>query len=225
MRHRLIIASIVINSILVVLEVFIMLQSFFQWMPKEEDKILWYQAFTYYTEDSNITLFIGSLSMLISSVLLLKNKKDKAYYHILKYLGVVTTMVIFTTVYIFMIVYKEPSLGFSIHGNLWLLSHTICPILGLFSYLFLDSNKIISKKNMFLPIIFTICYTIMILLIYSFDGRLPYVSDFNNDYKISFWFILLLGLIEVTITVILSFVILLIKSKISNRLEKVNEYF
>ena len=153
MKKRLLITSIVINLIIVLLEIFVMLQSFIQWMPEEDKKICWYQALTYYTEDSNISLLIGSLATLIGSVFLLKDRESKWSFILLKYLGIVTTMVTFTTVYFFMISYSMPSLGFSIHGNLWLLTHTVCPILGIISFLFFDEKKNISLKMVIVPII------------------------------------------------------------------------
>lgn len=216
MRKKLLILSIIINLILIVLEIFILLQSFIQWMPEEDKRIYWYQALTYYTEDSNISLFIGSMFSLLGSIFLLRGK-DSMWYHVFKYLGVTTTMVTFTTVYIFMAFYQEPSLGFSIHGNLWLLSHTICPLLGISSYFIFDEDKNVSIKMVFIPILFTICYTIMILIVYASGGRIPYISDFDNDFKISAGFIVLLGIIETLLTIILGFLIRFLKNKMNER--------
>ena len=153
--------------------------------------------------------------MVILDILLLKGKDNKIL-SILKYLGVTTTMVTFITVYFFIIYMKDIRLGVSMMGNMWLIVHTICPILGIISFLFLDFSCNMKYKYVIIPIAFTICYTIMILIVYMANGRIPYVSDFENDYNVDGWFILLLGVIETIITSILAFIIIFIK----NRMER-----
>lgn len=203
-KKAVLILSLAINFAIIILDGYAISQSFFQWKANEVDKLIWYQAFTYYTEDSNISLFIGAIASFIGSILILNGKKNKSYLRLLKYLGVVTTMVTFFTVYVFIIITKDIRLGFSTTGNLWLIVHTICPLLGIISFIFFDEKEDVPFKYIFIPIIFTICYTIMILIVNLCGGRIPYISDFNKEYSVNGWKIMLLGVIEVVITSILA---------------------
>ena len=214
MKKVFFIISIFINLILVLLEGFILAQGIFQFLTIEEEKHEWYRSFTYYTLDSNIALCIGSISILIASILSKNGKKNKKFY-LLKYLGVVTTMVTFITVYVFVVKDKNLSLAFSIHGNLWLFAHTICPILGLVSFLCFDESIKLEYKHTLIPIAFTICYTILIILVYSFGGVVPYKKEFNLE--INGWFILLLGIIETTLTTIIAVLLVYLNRLIYKR--------
>ena len=213
MRKVFFIISIAINLILVLLEGFILAQGIFQFLTIEEEKHEWYRSFTYYTLDSNVALLVGSISILLAG-LLSKYGKNRMFY-LLKYLGVVTTMVTFSTVYVFVIKDKNLSLAFSIHGNLWLSAHTICPLLGLVSFLCFDGSIKLEYKYTLIPIAFTICYTILIILVYSFGGVVPYKSEFHLE--INGWFILLLGIIETLLTAILAFGIVYLNRLIYKR--------
>ena len=213
MKKVFFIISIFINLILVLLEGFILAQGIFQFLTIEGEKHEWYRSFTYYTLDSNIALLVGSISILLAG-LLSKYGKNRMFY-LLKYLGVVTTMVTFITVYIFVIKDKNLSLAFSIHGNLWLFAHTICPLLGLVSFLCFDESIKLEYKDALIPIAFTICYTILIILVYSFGGVVPYKKEFNLE--INGWFILLLGVIETTLTTIIAVLLVYLNRLIYKR--------
>lgn len=217
MKKVFFIISIAINLILVALEILVSIQGIFQFMTIEEEKHEWYRSFTYYTLDSNIALCIGSISILIASILSKNGGRNKVFY-LLKFLGVVTTMVTFITVYIFVIKNKDLGLAFSIHGNLWLFAHTICPILGLVSFLCFDESIKLEYKHTLIPIAFTICYTILIILVYSFGGVVPYKKEFNLE--INGWFILLLGVIETTLTTIIAFLLVYLNRLIYKRRTK-----
>ena len=214
MKKVFFIISIAINLILAVLEILVSIQGIFQFMTIEEEKHEWYRSFTYYTLDSNIALCIGSISILIASILSKYGKKSRIFY-LLKFLGVVTTMVTFITVYVFVVKDKNLSLAFSIHGNLWLFAHTLCPILGLVSFLCFDGSIKLEYKHTLIPIAFTICYTILIILVYSFGGVVPYKKEFNLE--INGWFILLLGIIETTLTTIIAFLLVYLNRLIYKR--------
>ena len=214
MKKVFFIISIFINLILVLLEGFILAQGIFQFLTIEEEKHEWYRSFTYYTLDSNVALLVGSISILLAGLLSKYGKKSRIFY-LLKYLGVVTTMVTFITVYVFVIKDKNLSLAFSIHGNLWLFAHTICPLLGLVSFLCFDESIKLEYKHTLIPIVFTICYTILIILVYSFGGVVPYKKEFNLE--INGWFILLLGIIETTLTTIIAVLLVYLNRLIYKR--------
>ena len=214
MKKVFFIISIFINLILVLLEGFILAQGIFQFLTIEEEKHEWYRSFTYYTLDSNVALLVGSISILLAGLLSKYGKKSRIFY-LLKYLGVVTTMVTFITVYVFVVKDKNLSLAFSIHGNLWLFAHTLCPILGLVSFLCFDESIKLEYKHTLIPIAFTICYTILIILVYSFGGVVPYKKEFNLE--INGWFILLLGIIETTLTTIIAFLLVYLNRLIYKR--------
>lgn len=201
---RWIIVSLILNSILLILELIGLSEAFIQYLPDGDTKIKWYQALTYYTELSNIALAIGSIFSIIMDVYEWKGKKIPSFFSIFKYVGSIVTMVTFTTILFFVFFLKDISYAISMHGNMWLFLHTICPLLGFISYVFFEYPRKERFIDILYPTIFTTLYTIMILVVYLTGGRLPYVSDYENDILITFGFILVLGIIETSLSFILA---------------------
>lgn len=122
----------------------------------------------------------------------------------LKFSGVITTLVTFTTVYLYVLISRQIRYGISVQGNMWLLLHTICPILGFVSFFFFDPKGEYRWELLFEPYVLTWLYTLMVMILSLTGGRIPYAADMNPDNQVSLGYIFLCGLMESTLTFLLA---------------------
>lgn len=208
-KRKVVIISLILNSLLIALELFGLSEVFFRYLPGSSP-FKWYYSLTYYTNLSNIMLLIGASGGLAQDMLALKGKEEKKYLFFLKYLGVIVTMVTCLTVIVFMIMVKDLRYGFSVQGNMWLLLHNICPWLGLVSLLFFDGReKKSSYRLLLLPVIYTFLYTLMVEILYFTGGRIPYAADMDGSFHVDFWYILLCGIVEMIVSALIGTLVVL----------------
>lgn len=202
---RQIIFSMAFNSIIILMEVFALSEVFFRFLPGTKP-FLWYLSLTYYTNLSNIALLIGCIFSFLQDARSYRGKEEKLSYHLVKFTSVSLAMVTLVTVYFFVFITANIFLAVSVHGNMWLFMHTLCPLFGLLSVLFADARTTLKTRVVLLPIALTIVYTMMVECIYLSGGRVPYASDLTSEtLPISVVFILLCGLVEIGITFLVSF--------------------
>lgn len=219
-NKKLIIASLVFNSIIILMELFGLSEVFFRYLPGTEP-FKWYHSLTYYTNLSNLILMIGCCLALAQDIRCLRNKGPLKLNFLVKFTSVNVAMVTCVTVYFFVIITANIRLAVSVHGNMWLLMHTLCPLFGLCSFLFFDAKYPLRNRAIWYPIGLTILYTIMIEIIFLTGGRVPYSSDLTESpLQISWWFILVCGLVELAITFLVSFSNKTFSNKIIKHLEK-----
>ena len=116
-------------------------------------------GFQYYTLDSNIFAGISSILLVI---FLLTTKAVPAWVHKLRYFGtccVTVTFVVVITLLVPMAGWNTFSEMMFHENNLWM--HTVCPLLCIFSFLFLEQEHTLKTKDVFLSIVPTIIYAII----------------------------------------------------------------
>jgi len=212
-----IITSITINSIIIALELFSLAEVFFRFLPGTEP-FKWYHSLTYYTNLGNTILMVGCILCLINDIRELKGLNTFRLFTVFKFTGVIAGLVIFITIYIIIILTGDLVYGFSVLGNSWLFLHTLCPIIGCLSFILFDTKQEIKKLDVIYPLLFTFLYTTMVAIINFAGGRVPYVSDLEEPTKVSFWFILGLGLGEMAITTGSAFLVRFIRKKVNARI-------
>ena len=215
MRNKsVIITSIIINSILIVLELFALSEILFRYLPGSVS-FKWTYSLTYYTNLSNMLLLIGSIYSLIQDIYELKGIY-KIKSALPKFLGVVSTLVTFFTVWILVIISKEIKYGIEIQGSMWLFMHTIWPILGFISFIFFNDKKYIKYTDIIYPAVFTLLYTILVLILFFLNLRIPYKSNLSKDFNITWYFIVCCGLIEIVVSLLIGLIIRFIKNLFRN---------
>lgn len=215
MRNKsVIITSIIINSILIVLELFALSEILFRYLPGSVS-FKWTYSLTYYTNLSNMLLLIGSIYSLIQDIYELKGIY-KIKSALPKFLGVVSTLVTFFTVWILVIISKEIKYGIEIQGSMWLFMHTICPTLGFISFIFFNEKKYIKYTDIIYPAVFTLLYTILVLILFFLNLRIPYKSNLSKDFNITWYFIVCCGLIEIVVSLLIGLIIRFIKNLFRN---------
>lgn len=208
-----IIGSLITNAALVLLGLFGMSVVLFRYLPGN-DAFPWYYSLTYYTNLSNMILIVGAALCLKNDILELALKKTKPVFFYVKFSGVITTLVTMTTVWIAVIFTLNPTFGVALNGSMWLLFHTICPLSGVLSFLFLDAKENIRKIQILAPAGLTIAYTVMMEILYATGGRIPYVSDFSDEpMKVNAWTFVILGLIESGLATGLGFLVRFLNNK------------
>ena len=206
-----IIASIVFNSLIIILELFALSEVFFRYLPGSES-FKWYYSLTYYTNLSNMFLLFASIVMLIVDILEFQGIKSHPALHILKFIAVTLTSVTCMTICILTPIAGDIKYLVSVKGNMWLLLHTICPVLGFVSYIILDETNKIFKVDVIFPLLFTLIYTIMIELLFLYDKRVPYAADISG-FDLNAYIIIGLSMAESMLTIGLAFLIRYLKLK------------
>ena len=214
------IASIVGNSIIVLLEIFGLSEVFFRYLPDTEP-FPWYLSLTYYTNLSNILLFVGSFLMLIQGVKTLKGKDSPRFLYLMKYLGVITTAITFLTIYFIVITTQETTYAINIHGNMWLLMHTICPLLGVLSFYLTDKQRHLSWLDSLYSIVFTLLYTLMVIILFLTGAPVPYASALEGGQEsLTLPSLLLIAIPDNVLCIALSFFFIFLNHRMEKHREK-----
>jgi|GEM_PF-6931269 len=214
------ICSTVLNSLLILLEVFGLSEVFFRYLPGTEP-FEWYLSLTYYTNLSNILLLMGSAGMLVLDIRELLGKKSPSFPYLLKYVGTVTTGVTFCTIYFIAFTTGEWVYAVNVHGNMWLLMHTVCPILGLLSFCLADTADKLKKTDFLYPVGFTLLYTGMVLLLFVNGAKVPYASFFEGGQEsMTLGEIFLAALPDNVLCVVLSIALIALNRRVLTRIKK-----
>lgn len=192
--------SIILNLIIIVLELIALSITFSKYIFKQD---VWYIPFEYYTNLSNILL-------LISSILMLMPKK----YLKFRYISIVCTFLTFFCILFATVFTRDLSYALSIKGNMFLLLHTICPILGFVSFMFFEKTEKFKINNLLFPTIFSIIYAAMLSILYFHGMELPYISYFaKQGLEINVYLLISRAFIGIGLTAIIAFLIIIIKNR------------
>ena len=175
--------DIYLNVLIIILEIIGLVLSI---------KSLGGKVFLYYTQDSNLFLLLTSLLYLLTY-----NKKDKKVVGILKYGATLSVFITFIVV----ITILNPTMNLSYR---WLLLeesnlyyHTLCPILGVITFIFFDKYEIKGIKANFLSLVFTLIYTVVFIilnLVKVVKGPYPFLYIYENPIWVTIiWFIVIDG--------------------------------
>ena len=160
-------------------------------------------AFQYYTEDSNILLFITSL---IFTIYLFTNKKIPRWLSMLKYISTIGVTLTFLVV-IFIL---APMMNFNyskmlLDGAL-LYQHLLCPVLSIITFLFFDELGSYSKKDNITSLSLTVLYSIILVSLNILElvkGPYPFLMVRNQSVLMSMIWLIVLGIMVYGIAFIL----------------------
>lgn len=211
-NKKILITSLVLNSIIVALELFALSEVFLRYLPGTKS-FKWYYSLTYYTNLSNILLLIASSIMLVVDIRELKGLNSKPWLLVIKFSAVIVTMITFLVVWISIPILGKIKFGIGLHGSMWLLLHTICPILGFISYVFFDITKKIFKSDILYSVIFTLLYSVFIFILFLTNNRVPYAADATDgEFDLSGWMIIIPTIVISLLCVGIGFLIRFLKN-------------
>lgn len=120
--------------------------------------------FLYYTQDSNLFLLIATCFYLYFLIKTQRNKmKIPPWITSLKYGAVVSVSVTFIIVITVLAPASENGYYFMLLDRSMLFHHTICPILAILSFIFLERHDLKHHKQVIRSLLFTLIYAIIIL--------------------------------------------------------------
>lgn len=156
MSRKKLFAFLICNLVIAILEAIGLIISFSQ---------IGATALIYYTELSNIFLFLVSVINLIFGICALKNKKraiPKTIWNLF-HAAVSATTVTFLVV-LFILSWMVGDLIYVLtHGSM-LYTHTLCPILGIVSFI-IFAPKVFTRKSALCALSFTFIYAIVAILL------------------------------------------------------------
>ncbi len=165
----------------------------------------------YYTECSNIMMLITSFLL---TYYLLKKKTIPKWLNILTHMSVLGLTVTFLVVLFILSPMYNFNYGLLLFRGSMLYFHTLCPIISIITYFF-SSQIHIAKKEIKYTMLFTIIYSIVILLLNIFrilEGPYPFLMVYKQPIYMSIiWIILLEGG-----AYLLSIVLYIIKKRINS---------
>ena len=148
-------------------------------------------SFVYYTLLSNVYLMISCI------LYLFKNKIKSRIVDIMKFGSTLSVFITFIVVIFVLGPNKELTYHFLLLEGANMYYHLICPVLGIITFLFFDDVKISGIKDVVGAFVFTIIYSVVILLLNIFKvvvGPYPFLRIYENPIYMSlFWIIIILG--------------------------------
>lgn len=170
--------ALIINVIILVLTSLSFAKTFFQ-----EHSI----AVEYYTNDSNILALISSLLFIIFY------KKEKNFVKDIRFLATSCLTVTFLVVIFVLCPMYNFNYKLLMFTDIYLVFHTIVPILSIFSYIVLENGS--SKK--YLCLIFTMIYAIILIILNILNlikGPYPFLMvTTQNPLVTILWGIIIIG--------------------------------
>lgn len=148
-------------------------------------------SFAYYTLLSNVYLLISCI------LFLFKNKIKSRIVDIMKFGSTLSVLITFIVVIFILGPNKDLTYHFLLLEGANMYYHLICPVLGVITFLFFDDIKISGIKDVVGAFLFTIIYSIVILLLNIFKvivGPYHFLRIYENPIYMSlFWIIIILG--------------------------------
>ena len=188
--------DIVLNILIIILEIIGLFKCF---------KSLGFNSLIYYTQLSNIFLFISSL------LFLFKKRIKSRIVDLFKFGSTLSVMITFLVVLFVLSGYYNLHWLLFEEANLYL--HFLCPILGLIAFMFFDDIYFESNKDIFLSLIFTIIYSVVLIILNILrlvSGPYPFLLVYKNPIYITFlWLILIEGG-----AILISFLLKVVKQRI-----------
>ena len=155
--------------------------------------------FAYYTQNSNYFLLAATLAHLY---FLLKKQPVPKAVNRLKYIATCTTTVTFAVALTVLLpMYKRPYITFLNGANLF--QHTLCPLLGFVTLLFMDP---VEKRDSILALIPTGIYALVMIPLNFFrvyDGPYPFLKVHNQPWYMSIVWLLAISLVAFGAAVLL----------------------
>ena len=145
--------SLLLNILIVILEIIGLIINY-----KTMNRI----SIEYYTIDSNILALCSSLILIIY---LLTNKKIPRWLSLFKYISVIGLSVTLLVVLFILIPMGNFDYYTYLISNSMLYQHTLCPIIGIVTFLFFDNLGKYYKKDILIGLIFTIIYSIVLIIL------------------------------------------------------------
>lgn len=151
----------------------------------------------YYTMDSNLLALIASSAYLFYEI---TNKKLPKWASIIKYISTTMLAITFLVVIFILSPMIENGLYTFLLTDQMLYNHTICPILSILSFIFIEKHNLV-KADIKWPIIATMIYAVILLtlnMLKLVDGPYPFLQVYNQTILATIgWAILILGITAV----------------------------
>lgn len=207
--------SLMLNSLTALATAFVIVLLFFTEDPVIDNG---WESFMFFTTDANILTAIASVVVAIFDIRVLRGKADAIpkFAELLKFVGVVSLMLTFATVILFLVpVYGA---GYELGGTNFHV-HLAAPMMSLFSFLFCEKQSKISVKESLLGLlptgVYAAVYYVMVVAIGADNGGWVDFYTFNQDgHWLSFFLVLMAATFGICMLVRLSF-------KSENRMVKV----
>ena len=198
--------SLILNSITALMTAFVIVLLFFIDDPVINNG---WESFMFFTTDANILTAIASVVVAVFDIRVLRGKADAIpkYAELLKYIGVVSLMLTFSSVIFFLVpVYGA---GYELGGTNFHV-HLAAPMMSLFSFLFCEKRtKISFKESLFglLPTaVYAAVYYVMVVAIGAENGGWIDFYTFNqNGHWFSFFVVLMAATFGICMLVRLTF--------------------
>lgn len=178
--------SLILNSFTASTTAFIIVLLFFIDDPVLENG---WESFLFFTTDANILTAVASVLVAVCDVRILRGKADALPkpIELLKYVGVVSLLLTFATVMIFLVpLYGAP---YELGGTNCHV-HLVAPMTSLLTFLFCESRSRISLKASLLgllpPAVYAAVYYVMVVAIGAENGGWVDFYTFNQDGR---WFL------------------------------------
>ena len=174
--------QILINILIIILEI-----TGFILLVKEEGFI----DISYYTEDSNIILLFSSILILIY---LIQDKELPSWLKSFRFLAVVSVTTTFIIVLTVLSWSTDQGLYHLLFFNHLLYLHTLCPLLAIMSFIFIEKYD---DLNVIHGIYFTIFYAVVLIILNILkivDGPYPFLRVYDQSILESVvWIIVIVG--------------------------------
>lgn len=159
----------------------------------------------YYTELSNLLALITSIILVITSY----KKKMPNYVKILRYIVTVNLLITFLVV-LFVLAPNGNFYNMFFLGSMFE-HHLLCPLLSLFSFIFVEDYKL-NKKDIKYPVIISIIYGVILItlnILKVVDGPYPFFRVYNQPLIVSiiYFISMIIG------SIIISYLLILPKKK------------
>ncbi len=157
-----------------------------------------WSALIYYTELSNILLFVAAMFYVCYTVWDLQGQKIKMprYVPLLKYVATLSVAITFIVVITVLSWATKYSLWTLLTQQSMLFHHTLCPILAILSFLFFEKYRF-KKSDALIAMSFTLLYAVVAIffnLIGELVGPYPFLMVYAQPWWASLlWCIVILG--------------------------------
>lgn len=157
-----------------------------------------WSALIYYTELSNILLFVAAMFCVCYTVWDLQGQKIKMprYVPLLKYAATLSVAITFIVVITVLSWATKYSLWTLLTQQSMLFHHTLCPILAILSFLFFEKYRF-KKSDALIAMSFTLLYAVVAIffnLIGELVGPYPFLMVYAQPWWASLlWCIVILG--------------------------------
>lgn len=154
------------------------------------------EMFEYYTQDSNLLLLCSALIYVIYSIFNFQ-KDIPVWLKSLKYMATLSVLITFIVVITILSWTTNVGLINLLFSGSMLYHHTICPILAVISFVFLEKYEFTSIKYLIRSMYFTVLYAIIFIILNILkivEGPYPFLMVYKQPIMMSFiWGLIILG--------------------------------